>query len=127
MNELEDILGIKFPGNCEISSVTNTSRKVKKDSIFFGLQGINVHGSKYALEAIKYGASFVVHNDKNLKISNKKIFYVKDLENLLVEFLNTFYGISINVNNFFAINCLQIWDMSQFILEPLEFSITKRN
>ena len=37
MNELEDILGIKFPSNCEVSSVTNTSKKVKKDSLFFGL------------------------------------------------------------------------------------------
>ena len=79
MNELEDILGIKFPDNCDVSNVTNTSKKVKKDSIFFGLQGINEHGSKYAHEAINNGASLVVHNDKNLKISNKKIFYVKDL------------------------------------------------
>jgi len=31
MNELEEILGIKFPSNCEVSSVTNTSKKVKKD------------------------------------------------------------------------------------------------
>ena len=102
MNELEDILGIKFPDNCEVSHVTNTSKKVKKDSIFFGLQGINEHGSKYAHEAINHGASLVVHNDKNIKISNKKIFYVKDLENLLIKFLNSFYGIDINVNNFFT-------------------------
>ena len=31
MNELEDILGIKFPSNCEVSSVTNTSKKVKRN------------------------------------------------------------------------------------------------
>ena len=102
MNELEDILGIKFPSNCEVSSVTNTSKKVKKDSLFFGLQGINEHGSNYALEALNLGASLVVHNDKNLKISNKKVFYVKDLENVLVRFLNSFYKTNINDNNFFT-------------------------
>ena len=87
MNELEDILGIKFPSNCEVSSVTNTSKKVKKDSLFFGLQGINEHGSNYALEALNLVASLVVHNDKNLKISNKKVVNVKDLENVLYRFL----------------------------------------
>ena len=33
MNELEDILGIKFPSNCEVSSVTNTSKKVKRNPL----------------------------------------------------------------------------------------------
>ena len=102
MNELEVILGIKLPNDCKISSITNNSKKVKKNSIFFGLQGMNEHGSKYALEALSLGASLVVHNDKNLKINNKRIFYIKNLENTLVSFLNSFYEININDNNFFV-------------------------
>ena len=101
-SKLEEILGIDFPQECKISSVTNTSKKIKKGSIFFGLQGTNEHGSNYALEALDIGASFVVHNDKNLQTNNKKIFYIENLENKIVKFLDSFYGININDNNFFA-------------------------
>ena len=132
-SKLEEILGIDFPQECKISSVTNTSKKIKKGSIFFGLQGTNEHGSNYALEALDIGASFVVHNDKNLQTNNKKIFYIENLENKIVKFLDSFYGININNNNFFAftgtmekhlqpflvINYLPVWDMNQFILGPL--------
>ena len=34
MNDLENILNIKFPDNCNISNITNNSKKVKKDSVF---------------------------------------------------------------------------------------------
>ena len=102
MNELEDILSIKFPRNCKISNITNNSKKVKKDSIFFGLQGENSHGSNYALEALKLGASFVVHDDTTLQTKNKKIFHVKNLKNKIVKFLNSFYKVDINTNNFFT-------------------------
>ena len=49
MNELEQILGIQLPKNIKISSVVNTTDKVIKDSIFFGLQGTRVHGSSCLL------------------------------------------------------------------------------
>ena len=68
MNDLENILNIKFPDNCNISNITNNSKKVKKDSVFFGLCGKNNHGSKYSLEALKLGASFVVHDDEKFQI-----------------------------------------------------------
>ena len=95
-SKLEEILGIDFPQECKISSVTNTSKKIKKGSIFFGLQGTNEHGSNYALEALDIGALFVVHNDKNLQTNNKRIFYIENLENKIVKFLDSFYGININ-------------------------------
>ena len=101
-SKLEKILGIEFPQECKISSVTNTSKKIKKGSIFFGLQGTNEHGSNYALEALDIGASFVVHNDKNLQTNNKRIFYIENLENKIIKFLDSFYGTNINNNNFFA-------------------------
>ena len=53
MSEYEEILGIKIPKNIKIKAVTNSSKKVKKDSIFFGFKGTKVHGSKYAKDAIK--------------------------------------------------------------------------
>ena len=65
MNEYEKILGIQIPKDTKISSVTNSSKKVIKDSIFFGLQGTKIHGSNYAEEAINLGASIAVHNDPN--------------------------------------------------------------
>ena len=30
MNDLENILNIKFPDNCNISNITNNSKKVKR-------------------------------------------------------------------------------------------------
>jgi len=102
MNDLENILNIKFPDNCNISNITNNSKKVKKDSIFFGLRGKDNHGSKYSLEALNLGASFVVHDDESFQIRNRKIFFVKNLENKVIQFLNSFYRIDINSNNFFA-------------------------
>jgi len=102
MSELEDILCIKFPDNCNISYITNNSKKVKKDSVFFALQGTINHGSIYAEEALKLGASIVVHDDVTLRTKNKKIFYIKDLENKILKFLNSYYKFDINNNNFFA-------------------------
>ncbi len=93
MSELEGILGIKFPKGIKISHATNDSKKVKKDSIFFGLQGTQAHGSKYINEALKLGASIVVHDDPKYKADkNANIFYIEDLEKIdFYEFLNQLY------------------------------------
>ena len=93
MSELEGILGIKFPKGIKISHATNDSKKVKKDSIFFGLQGTQAHGSKYINEALKLGASIVVHDDPKYKADkNANIFYLEDLEKIdFYEFLNQLY------------------------------------
>lgn len=56
MNRLELILGICFPPEIVISSATNSTIKVKKDSIFFGLPGSQVHGSNYIQKALELGA-----------------------------------------------------------------------
>lgn len=102
MNEYEKILGIQIPKDTKISSVTNSSKKVIKDSIFFGLQGTKIHGSNYAEEAINLGASIAVHNDPNVIIKNKKVLYIKNLEEKINKFLDAFYKIDINSNNFFT-------------------------
>ena len=102
MSEYEEILGIKIPKNTKIKAVTNSSKKVTKDSIFFGLKGTKVHGSKYAKDAIKNGASLVIHDDPLFIKNNEKIIYSKDLKKNIIKFLDSFYSIDINSNNFFA-------------------------
>ena len=102
MNKFSDILGIDIPKGTKILSATNSTQKTKKDSIFFGLQGSQTHGSNYAEEALNLGASIVVHNDANFTTRNSKIFYVKNLENKIIDFLNALYEIDINHNNFFT-------------------------
>ena len=80
MNKLEQILGITFPSEIVISHATNSTNKVKKDSIFFGLLGSQSHGSKYIQKALKLGALIAVHNDPEYRSENTNIFYVKDLQ-----------------------------------------------
>ena len=103
MNELEKILNIDFPKDIiKVSFATNSSHKVKKNSIFFGLPGINNHGSKFCKNAIELGASVAVHNDAKFKTEDKNIFYIEDLEEKILFFLNALYKVDVNSNNFFA-------------------------
>ena len=102
MSNLEEILGISFTKGTKILHATNSSKKVKKNSIFFGLPGIAQHGSKYSKDALDQGASIVVHNDLNGEINNNNIFYIKDLEERIFNFLSSLYEINISDNNFFA-------------------------
>ena len=102
MSNLEEILGISFTKGTKILHATNSSKKVKKNSIFFGLPGITQHGSKYSKDALDQGASIVVHNDSNGEINDNNIFYIKDLEERIFNFLNSLYEINISDNNFFA-------------------------
>ena len=52
MNSLEKILGINFPKNININGVTNNSHNVKNGFVFFALDGLHAHGSKYISHAI---------------------------------------------------------------------------
>ena len=88
MNELEKILGITFPDKTVITNATNTTKKVKKNSIFFGLQGTKVHGSKYIEEAMNLGASISVHDDPKYKSNKANVFYIDDLSKRIDMFTN---------------------------------------
>tara|TARA_B100000768_G_scaffold34485_1_gene33097 strand:- start:22876 stop:24354 length:1479 start_codon:yes stop_codon:yes gene_type:complete len=79
VNKLEKILGVSFPEKTFITNATNATNKVKKDSIFFGLKGTQVHGSKYIKKALDLGASIAIHDDPNYKSNLKNIFYVKNI------------------------------------------------
>ena len=102
MSELENILGINFKKGTKILKATNSSKKVKSGSIFFGLPGGKQHGSIYSKDALDLGASLVVHNDSNAEINDDDIFYVEDLEDRIINFLSALYEINISDNNFFA-------------------------
>ena len=101
IKHLGDILGITFPDDIEITHATNSTKKVKKNSIFFGLQGTKVHGSKYIEEAIELGASVAVHDDPNFKINNQdlknKVDYLRPIKlkssNSLIIILSLITGV----------------------------------
>ena len=112
MSKLEQVLGITFPYELEICSATNSTDKVKKGSVFFGLPGSQNHGSKYIQKALELGALIAVHNDPEYRSENTNIFYVEDLQkedhffkrDKLYYFLEELYKISNiqNANNFYA-------------------------
>jgi len=80
VNKLEEILGISFPPGIEISSATNSTQKIRKNSIFFALPGSQNHGSVYIEKALELGASIAVHNDSSYRSDQNNIFYIQDLQ-----------------------------------------------
>ena len=112
MSSLERILGVNLPQNININGVTNNSYKVKEGFIFFALDGINTHGSKYISHAIELGAVIVIHNDSEYLSNKENIIYVEDLcifdkrtyKNKVFLFLEEFYKLyDIQIkNNYFA-------------------------
>jgi len=84
MTTTEEIYKI-FKENPLISTDT---RKIAENCIFFALKGDNFNGNKFAGEALKKGAGYVVIDEKEYLISNKTILVenvlqtLKDLANL---------------------------------------------
>ena len=112
MNSLEKILGINFPKNININGVTNNSHNVKDGFVFFALEGLHAHGSKYISHAIELGASMVIHNDLEYLSNKENIIYIEDLcifdscthKNKVFLFLEEFYKLYDiqSINNYFA-------------------------
>ena len=48
------------------SGLSFNSKNIKKNNIFFAIEGINVNGKKYIKEAIKKGANTIISNLNNL-------------------------------------------------------------
>ena len=91
INNTKDLLtSLKLDGKSSllIRNFQIDSRKVEKNSVFFGLAGSNEDGSIYAEDAIKKGASLAII--KKSKISNSiahspKIIKVKSPEHTLIQ------------------------------------------
>ncbi len=81
-------LGLDGNSSLPIKNFQIDSRKVKKNSVFFGLTGSNVDGSIYASDAIKKGASLaIVKKKKNFDsiYNSPKIIAVDSPQKCLIE------------------------------------------
>tara|TARA_Y100000768_G_scaffold134468_1_gene100171 strand:- start:7130 stop:8476 length:1347 start_codon:yes stop_codon:yes gene_type:complete len=91
INNTKDFLSsLSLDGNIflPIKNYQIDSRKVKKNSVFFGLTGSNDDGSIYALDAIKKGASLAIVKKKKNFSSNynsSKIIQVKNPKKCLID------------------------------------------
>jgi len=84
--------GVKNYKNIPIKGISFDSRKVKRDHIFFAINGNKTSGIKFIKEAITKGAVAVVTN-KNIKGKNYKIplVLVNDVRKSLAEASSNFY------------------------------------
>jgi len=101
MNKLSLIkpfIKTKVFDECLISSITDDSRDVKRNSLFFARQGEDFHGLEFAEQAIENGASCII-SDKNLEEELEIPFYFfEKLEENITEILFRFY--ELNRDNF---------------------------
>ncbi len=78
--------------NIKISGLSINSKEVKKNYIFFAINGKKINGENFINEAIQNGASVVVCSE-NYNNKNKKIFFIKTKKPryLLSEIASKFY------------------------------------
>ncbi len=80
--------------DCLISSITDDSRDVKRNSLFIARQGEGSHGLKFAKQAIENGASCII-SDQNLEDDLDIPFYFfEKLEEKIIEILYRFYELN---------------------------------
>ena len=87
INELFDV-----QEDFKVESIHSDSRDVKKNSIFFCIDGLNVDGHKYIDDAIFLGAKCIVYS-KPLTYKKRDVLYIK-VDNVLDELnrvADTFY------------------------------------
>ncbi len=75
-----------------ISGISTSSKKIKKNYIFFAIKGKKFNGEKFIKDAVYKGASVVVCS-KSCKIRNKNILIIKTnkIRHLLSEISSKFY------------------------------------
>ena len=61
------------------SGVATDTRKIKKDCLFICLKGSNFNGNKFAAEALKKGASYVIVDDSEYLEDDIRFLHVKGL------------------------------------------------
>ena len=102
MSKLEKILKVSFPNGTKIINATNSSKKIKENTLFFALQGQKMHGSVFIEDAINMGVSAVVHNNSKFRSDSPLVFFIQDLDSKIIDILTCLNKIDINNNNFFA-------------------------
>ena len=79
----EELKILKLNKNINIENVSINSKKIIKNSVFFGLKGKNFNGSKFAAEANKNNALFsVIETSKKKLYQNKKVKVKNSLKTL---------------------------------------------
>ena len=75
-----------------VKDICFDSRKVKKNDIFFAIEGNKISGTKFIKQAIFKGASAIISR-KEMKFKNYKIPFilVKDVRKTLAEVSSNFY------------------------------------
>ena len=96
VKKLMSILNIDFIPTRNISAITDFSKDVKKDSIFFALDGVNKHGTSYIDEVISKDPMLIVHNNKDYACDYSNVFFVEDLTEKLLPFLCEYYQIDLD-------------------------------
>lgn len=96
VKKLMFILNIDFMPTRNISTITDFSKDVKKDSIFFALDGVNNHGTSYIDEVISKDPMLIVHNNKDYVCDHSNVFFVEDLTEKLLPFLCEYYQIDLD-------------------------------
>ncbi|WP_394970238.1 UDP-N-acetylmuramoyl-tripeptide--D-alanyl-D-alanine ligase [uncultured Croceitalea sp.] len=66
----------------EFPNISTDTRKITKNCLFFALKGPNFNGNKFAEEALKKGASYVIVDEEKFKTSKKTILVKSVLETL---------------------------------------------
>ena len=86
--EIAQSLGLTIQGNVPIKDFQIDSRKIKKNSVFLGLEGANEDGGIYYDHALKKGAALVIIKDTielKTKSLDQKIIGVKSPEKTLIK------------------------------------------
>ena len=59
------------------SGLAFNSKQVKKDNIFFAIEGKKFDGNTYIFDAIRRGAKIII-SKKDIKLNNKNIIFLKN-------------------------------------------------
>ena len=99
----KDCFSFDFPSSSPVTHFSNSSKEIKKNSVFFAVQGTKSHGCQFIHEAFTKGAAFVVTDKMPKNIDSENIFLVPDLEKKILNFLVQYYLIDITKIKFFGI------------------------
>ena len=79
--------------NVKIKGLSLDSRKIKKNYLFFALNGAKFNGEKYILDAISKGAKAVICSQKcKIKTNKIPIIKVKNISAVIIQACQIFYS-----------------------------------
>jgi UDP-N-acetylmuramyl-tripeptide synthetase len=79
---------------CFIEFITDDSRDVHKNSLFVARQGEASHGKEFVKEAAQKGASCIISDEAVEEEIDIPIYYINNLEDMVVEILFRFHELS---------------------------------